>query len=363
MAQRLPVVGSDNNLWGDVLNGFLGVSLNTDGTVKSGIITTNEISSTAGITKAQLASSVQSSLTSADNAVHLSGAETIAGVKTFSSSPVGPTPALIDSSTSLATTAFVQSTAYGSAPDFQTLVNNNANYPTWAQVQVQTTSQQVHSVWFKNYYGQWQPVHGTQIGVYGSGAMSDLIAHGNDLLSVVYNNSSKAYVPTGTKMIDDYNGNVIRWNGGTWKAWESDWIGASTDVGGLYGSKGASPGFIVVGAEYRYMNGMVKFRGEFYLNGSGSGSNGNQMYVTLPVSANNITRNRPSGTAYARNSSDSNREYLIYLSMSPSNLYFGGLVSNGVNTGSTNGVANSTPFNEPWGQSDDLAWDVMYEPA
>lgn len=32
---RLPVPGSDNNTWGDVLNDFLGVSLNSDGTLKT----------------------------------------------------------------------------------------------------------------------------------------------------------------------------------------------------------------------------------------------------------------------------------------------------------------------------------------
>jgi hypothetical protein len=33
MTQRLPVVGSDNNSWGSVLNGFLGVAHNSDGTL------------------------------------------------------------------------------------------------------------------------------------------------------------------------------------------------------------------------------------------------------------------------------------------------------------------------------------------
>ena len=31
---RLPVVGADNNDWGDILNDYLGVSLDTDGTLK-----------------------------------------------------------------------------------------------------------------------------------------------------------------------------------------------------------------------------------------------------------------------------------------------------------------------------------------
>ena len=32
---RLPVVGQDNNDWGNVLNDYLAVSLNTDGTIKT----------------------------------------------------------------------------------------------------------------------------------------------------------------------------------------------------------------------------------------------------------------------------------------------------------------------------------------
>jgi hypothetical protein len=38
MSQRLPVVGSDNGTWGTVLNGFLGVSLNSDGTLATAAV-------------------------------------------------------------------------------------------------------------------------------------------------------------------------------------------------------------------------------------------------------------------------------------------------------------------------------------
>jgi hypothetical protein len=37
---RLPTVGSDNNDWGNVLNDFLSVSLDTDGTIKSTAVST-----------------------------------------------------------------------------------------------------------------------------------------------------------------------------------------------------------------------------------------------------------------------------------------------------------------------------------
>lgn len=123
---RLPTPGSDDNTWGDVLNDFLGVSHAADGTIKAsvvgssqivdGSIVSGDISATAGITKTQLASAVQTSLGLADTAlqsvsgatssvtggvrltgdlggtatapttptaVHLTGNETIAGTKTF----------------------------------------------------------------------------------------------------------------------------------------------------------------------------------------------------------------------------------------------------------------------------------------
>jgi hypothetical protein len=37
VAQRLPVPGSDDNTWGDVLNGFLGVAHNADGSIKTNV--------------------------------------------------------------------------------------------------------------------------------------------------------------------------------------------------------------------------------------------------------------------------------------------------------------------------------------
>jgi len=60
---RLPVPGSDDGAWGDLLNDFLMVEHNADGSLK-------------------LRSAV----------VHNTGAEAIAGVKTFSDSPLVPTP-------------------------------------------------------------------------------------------------------------------------------------------------------------------------------------------------------------------------------------------------------------------------------
>ncbi len=65
---RLPTPGSDNGTWGDILNDFLSQSHNADGTLQSSIIADTNIASSAAISKTKLASSVQTSLTAADNA-------------------------------------------------------------------------------------------------------------------------------------------------------------------------------------------------------------------------------------------------------------------------------------------------------
>ncbi len=82
---RLPVPGSDSNSWGDILNDFLSVSLSSDGSIKSSAVSSK-----------------------ADNSavVHLTGDETVAGIKTFSSSPIVPTPT---TSTQAASKGYVDS--------------------------------------------------------------------------------------------------------------------------------------------------------------------------------------------------------------------------------------------------------------
>ncbi len=79
---RLPVPGSDNGTWGDILNEYLAVGHNTDGSLK--------------------------------NVVHATGDESIGGTKTFVLSPKVPTPT---ASTDAATKAYVDSVATGGAPD------------------------------------------------------------------------------------------------------------------------------------------------------------------------------------------------------------------------------------------------------
>lgn len=70
--QRLPIPGQDDGVWGTLLNDFLLVAHNNDGTLKAESYIVNK----------------------ADNAavVHNTGNETIAGTKTFTTNPVAPTP-------------------------------------------------------------------------------------------------------------------------------------------------------------------------------------------------------------------------------------------------------------------------------
>jgi len=74
---RLPTPGGDDGSWGNVLNDFLLVEHNADGTLKSG-----------GSLSAKASDSA---------VVHNTGAETIAGVKTFTSAPVVPSGAFPES--------------------------------------------------------------------------------------------------------------------------------------------------------------------------------------------------------------------------------------------------------------------------
>jgi hypothetical protein len=91
---RLPTPGADNGTWGNVLNDFLGVEHNSDGTLKS---------------SGSLAAKADDS-----SVVHTSGNETITGTKTFSASPIVPTPT---SNTHAATKAYVDGVAISGTPD------------------------------------------------------------------------------------------------------------------------------------------------------------------------------------------------------------------------------------------------------
>ncbi|HXH26668.1 MAG TPA: hypothetical protein VNG90_02145 [Candidatus Acidoferrum sp.] len=91
---RLPNPGHDAGTWGNLLNDFLDVEHNADGTLKK---------------SGSLASKADDI-----SVVHNSGAETVAGTKTFSASPVIPDPML---GTHAANKSYVDSVATVGAPD------------------------------------------------------------------------------------------------------------------------------------------------------------------------------------------------------------------------------------------------------
>jgi hypothetical protein len=90
---RLPIPGQDDGSWGSILNEFLNVEINTDGTLK--IRTDGTLSGFVATT----------------------GNQTVAGIKTFSSSPIVPTPG---SGTQAANKSYVDSVATSGAPDATT---------------------------------------------------------------------------------------------------------------------------------------------------------------------------------------------------------------------------------------------------
>ncbi|HMH70010.1 MAG TPA: glycosyl hydrolase family 28-related protein [Candidatus Saccharimonadales bacterium] len=87
---RLPIPGGDDDAWGEVLNDFLRVAHQTDGTLKD-----------TGVLGAKAED---------DQVVHASGNETISGIKVFSSSPTAPTPT---SNGQVAIKSYVDSVAGG----------------------------------------------------------------------------------------------------------------------------------------------------------------------------------------------------------------------------------------------------------
>jgi hypothetical protein len=63
MTQRLPIPGGDNGDWGNILNGYLEVSLSSTGTLNSNVVGTSQIASNA-VTNAQLDVPTQTILSS-----------------------------------------------------------------------------------------------------------------------------------------------------------------------------------------------------------------------------------------------------------------------------------------------------------
>ncbi len=89
---RLPIPGSDDGTWGDILNTYLEVSLNSDGTLANNTVGTNQIQNNA-VTNAKLDSSTQSSVTKANSSVQTVNSKTpTSGDVTLTASDVSAVP-------------------------------------------------------------------------------------------------------------------------------------------------------------------------------------------------------------------------------------------------------------------------------
>lgn len=102
IVSRLPIPGSDDDSWGDILNDFLSVEHNANGTLKVG------------------SGGTLSNYPTDSTVVHLSGTETLNGIKTFSTSPVVPTPT---TSNQAANKSYVDALASSGAPDASPTTN------------------------------------------------------------------------------------------------------------------------------------------------------------------------------------------------------------------------------------------------
>lgn len=85
MAQRLPTPGQDDGTWGDILNAYLEVSHNNDGTLANDTVGTNQIQNNA-VTNAQLDSPTQTSLGKANSSLQSSQLGAASGVATLDGS-------------------------------------------------------------------------------------------------------------------------------------------------------------------------------------------------------------------------------------------------------------------------------------
>jgi hypothetical protein len=133
---RMPIPGQDDGVWGDILNDFLAQAHTTTGSIKDnsigagqiqagaitsaklapGAINDDVIAGAANISQSKISNLTTDLATKADDTavVHDTGNETIAGVKTFSSSPQVPAPSL---AAEAANKQYVDTTAATAAPD------------------------------------------------------------------------------------------------------------------------------------------------------------------------------------------------------------------------------------------------------
>jgi hypothetical protein len=128
MTQRLPIPGSDDGTWGDILNSYLAVSHNTDGTLANNTVGTSQLQNNA-VTNAQLDSSTQSQLSAAASAVQSVNSKTGASV-TLAANDVGAVDKTGDTMTGTLTLPSLKVTG-GSVGAGQVLTSDSAGNATW----------------------------------------------------------------------------------------------------------------------------------------------------------------------------------------------------------------------------------------
>lgn len=96
---------------------------------------------------------------------------------------------------------------------------------------------------------------------------------------------------------------TYRWNGASWKPWDSDWVSWYGVWTGLSGSAFASPGWLP-GGRFRYTSGKVRL--EFGMSIQGSPTNTGTLTVTIPVPADQF------GYANGGNTAPLQRKYATH---------------------------------------------------
>ena len=130
MAQRLPVPGQDDGVWGTILNDYLLASHETDGTLRADAISDagGYLLPAGGIPKTDLAAAVQSAM---DNTVNMTGDQTIGGTKTFSTAPIVPSNSFAQSTVTNLTADLAAKTALTTYGQQQLLTQRGQALQPW----------------------------------------------------------------------------------------------------------------------------------------------------------------------------------------------------------------------------------------
>jgi len=102
---RLPIPGSDNQQWGNILNDYLSVAHDAGGTIKNGVIGNDQITDVSQTKVTGLSATLSNKANNSD-VVHLTGDESISGIKTFAGTINVPAPT---TDTNAATKLYVDS--------------------------------------------------------------------------------------------------------------------------------------------------------------------------------------------------------------------------------------------------------------